>query len=136
MDDGQRHGDASDAKPAMVASPPPNISALEPNDTNASGVAGDATLTALDDGIKHTLTAEQALSAIAGAGRKVPSLRSLQRHCDEGLLRAIKIKTTYGQEWLINETSLAQYIVRQPRIEVGVASDAKETPTPFSSLRS
>jgi hypothetical protein len=131
MDDGQRHGDAGDAKLTTDA----ELSRPTANDTNATGVASDANVAALDDGIKYTLTAEQALVAIATAGRKVPSLRSLQRHCDENILRATKIKTTYGQEWLINEASLARYIERQPRLEVGDAGDAKLTTHPNQGLK-
>lgn len=129
MDEEQRHGVASDAKATTSDQTPSSLA----NATDVSGVASDASVAALDDGIRYTLTAEQALERIGAAGRKVPSLRSLQRHCDEGTLRATKIKTTYGQEWLINETSLAQYITRQPRLEVGVAGDATVTP-PSNSL--
>ena len=123
MDEGQRHGVAGDAN----ATTTDKIPRSSGNDTDAIGIAGDATVAALDDGIKYTLTAEQALEAMAKAGRKVPSLRSLQRHCDENILRATKIKTTYGQEWLINEASLARYIERQPQLEISVAGDAKLT---------
>ena len=131
MDDGQRHGVASDAKQTTTD----DKSRSPANDTDVNGVASDANVSALDDGIKYTLTAEQALAAIAKAGRKVPSLRSLQRHCDESILRATKIKTTYGQEWLINEASLAQYITRQPQVEIGVAGDATVTPPPNTSIK-
>ncbi len=131
MDEGQRHGVAGDATRDDTLTPPLNTS----NDTNASGVASDANVAALDDGIKYTLTAAQALQAIAAAGRKVPSLRSLQRHCDEGALRATKIKTTYGQEWLINEASLARYIECEPRLEVGDAGDATLAIPPISPIK-
>jgi hypothetical protein len=70
------------------------------------------------------------------AGRKAPSERSLQRYCIEGRLAAKKIRTVFGQEWLINETSLAQLIEMEP-IVAGDAGDANSsdvatlaTPTP------
>lgn len=125
----ERHGEAGDANHNESIATPLN----EAPDTPANGVADDANVTALDDGIKYTLTAAQALARIAEARRKVPSLRSLQRHCVDKALRATKIKTTYGQEWLINEASLASYIAQQPHLETGDAGDAASTSTPALS---
>src|SRR5688572_20100544 len=102
----QRHGDAGDANSEAKAKAPLSAD----NDTSATGDADDAKVTALDDGLKYTLTAAQALQLFADAHRKVPSLRSIQRYCVEGTLRALKITTTYGQEWLINDASLNAFI--------------------------
>jgi len=44
----------------------------------------------------------------------VPAERTLQNYCIEGTIAAQKIRTTYGAEWLINETSLRAHIERQP----------------------
>ena len=93
-------------------------------DTADSGDAGDAILTALADDLEYTLTVGQALEYMVAAGRKAPSGRSLQRYCTEGRLAAKKIRTVFGAEWLINETSLAQLIEMEP-IVTGDARDAK-----------
>lgn len=105
-------------------------------DTAATSVAGDAKVGALDDGLRYTLTALEAIERFTIARRRPPSLRSIQRYCDEGTIRSTKIKTTFGQEWLINEDSLAKYLDSLP-IEAVVASDAgvatllKETELPL-----
>src|SRR6476661_9041355 len=91
-----------------------NQVSISANVTTATGVAGDAKVTALDDGLKYTLTALEAIERFSKACRRPPSLRSIQRYCDEGTIRGTKIKTTFGQEWLVNEESLTQYIERQP----------------------
>ena len=79
-----------------------------------SSVASDAKVTALDDELKYTLTALEAIERFAKARRRPPSLRSIQRYCDEGTIRGTKIRTTFGQEWLINEQSLTTYIGSLP----------------------
>ena len=93
------------------------------SDTAATSVAGDAKVAALDDGLKYTLTAPEAIDRFLKARRRPPSLRSIQRYCDEGTISGTKIRTTYGQEWLINEESLMTYIGLLP-IEAVVASVA------------
>ena len=115
MDEERHDSDAGDATP--------NQSSNTANDTSANGDAGAATVAALDDGLKYTLTALEAIERFTKAKRKPPSLRSMQRYCDEGTIRGTKIKTTFGQEWLVNEESLTQYIERQP-IEAVVSGDA------------
>jgi len=107
--------------------------------SNDSGVAGDASVTALDQGIEFTLTVPQAMERFALTQRKVPSHRSMERYCHEGLLRGRKIKTaTIGDdgrrvnrnEWLINEQSLDAYIRKQPIIVVGDVGDTTPSPKP------
>ena len=119
----QDHGDAGDANLFGLASPatPPVSTAFVPTADN--GVASDAAITALADDLEYTLTVGQALERIAAARRKTPSGRSIQRYCDEGHLAAKKIRTIFGSEWLINETSLAKFIEAEP-IVTGDASDA------------
>jgi hypothetical protein len=114
--DEQRHD--SDAGVANI-----NQVSISANDTPATGVASDAKVTALDDGLKYTLTALEAIERFSKARRRPPSLRSIQRYCDEGTIRGTKIKTTFGQEWLINEESLSRHIESLP-IEAVVSSDA------------
>ena len=119
----QDHGDAGDATLFGLASlaTPPVSTAFVPTADN--GVASDAAITALADDLEYTLTVGQALERIAAARRKTPSGRSIQRYCDEGHLAAKKIRTIFGSEWLINETSLAKFIEAEP-IVTGDASDA------------
>jgi hypothetical protein len=118
-----QHGDATSPDMATQATPdlsaPPSITP----DTAAACVVGDATITAIADDIKYTLTVGQVLERFAAARRKPPSQRSIQRYCIEGRLAAQKIRTTYGAEWLINEESLARLIEAEPVVS-GVASDA------------
>jgi hypothetical protein len=132
-------GDAGDATlfdVAAAATPiPPPANAHEP-DTIDSGDAGVATVTALADDLEYTLTVGQALERIVTSGRKPPSLRSLQRYCEAQLLASKKIRTSFGSEWLINQTSLAKFIEAEP-IVTGDASDtngsdmaASASPTP------
>ena len=110
----EEHGVAGDAISLDTASPatptPPIVSFHQPD----TGDASDATLTALADDLEYTLTVGQALEHIVAAGRKAPSGRSIQRYCIEGRLAAKKIRTVFGSEWLINETSLAQLIEMEP----------------------
>jgi hypothetical protein len=131
MASNEQPGDAGDAKgteTATLATPTlPIVNSHQP-DTFDNGDAGDATLTALADDLEYTLTVGQALERIVAARRKAPSGRSLQRYCDEGRLAAKKIRTVFGAEWLINETSLEQLIEVEP-IVTGDAGDAKGTET-------
>src|SRR6266849_3605048 len=103
---------------AGVATSSTNKKEQAPQSTDgvAIGGAGDASVTALDQGIEYTLTVPQAMERFALTQRKVPSHRSMERYCHDGLLRGRKIKTaTIGDdgrrvsrnEWLINEQSLA-----------------------------
>jgi len=87
------------------------------------GDASVATFTAFADDVAYTLTVGQALERFVAARRKPPSQRTLQRYCIEGRLAAQKIRTTYGSEWLINETSLARLIEAEPVVtgDAGVA---------------
>jgi len=134
----EQHGDASDAvnsDMAASATPAPSSEPFHQPDTSDAGVA---VLTALADNLEYTLTVGQVLERIAAAHRKTPSGRSVQRYCIEGRLAAKKIRTVFGSEWLINETSLARLIEAEPII-TGDASDAvnsdmaaSATPAPSS----
>jgi len=109
-----------------------NPASISASDAAATGVASDAKVAALEDGLKYTLTALEAIERFGKARRRQPSLRSIQRYCDEGTIRGTKIKTTFGQEWLINEESLLRHIESLP-IEAavgGVAGDANPPPKP------
>src|SRR5712691_9953182 len=126
----ERHD--SDASVANTISTNNNASA-----TSANGDVGDANVTALDQGIEYSLTVPQAMERFALAQRKVPSHRSMERYCKDGLLRGRKIKTATIEddgrrinrnEWLINEQSLDIYIRKQPIIVSGVAGDAIKSP--------
>ena len=128
MDDERHDSDAG------VATPHQSINLG--SDTAATSVAGDAKVTALDDGLKYTLTALEAIERFAMAHRRPPSLRSIQRYCDEGTIRGTKIRTTFGQEWLINDESLMTYIGSLPieAVVASVAGDANQHPAPLQPL--
>jgi hypothetical protein len=126
----ERHD--SDAGDANTISTNNNATA-----TSANGDAGDANVTALDQGIEYTLTVPQAMERFALGQRKVPSHRSMERYCKDGLLRGRKIKTATIEddgrrvnrnEWLINEQSLDSHIRRLPIIVTGDAGDAMKSP--------
>jgi hypothetical protein len=122
---------------AGVATSSTNKKEQASTDGVAIGGAGDASVTALDQGIEYTLTVPQAMERFALTQRKVPSHRSMERYCHEGLLSGRKIKTAAigddgrrvnRNEWLINEQSLDAYIHKQPIIVSGDAGDAMKSP--------
>lgn len=126
--------DLRDDSDASVAT---SNQALQTNDvTSATSVAGDAKVAALDDGLRYTLTALEAIERFTKARRRPPSLRSIQRYCDEETIRGTKIKTTFGQEWLINEDSLMSYIGSLPieAVVASVATDANQNAVPLQPL--
>ena len=108
---------------APSASPETQTPPIQTADTTTIVDASAATMTALADDLQYTLTVGQALERFVADRRKVPSERSVQRYCIDGQLAAQKIRTTYGSEWLINETSLEKLIESQPEVSA-VASDA------------
>ena len=81
-----------------------------------AGDASAAPVAALANDLAYTLTVGQARELFIQNGRKVPAERTLQNYCIEETIAAQKIRTTYGAEWLINETSLRAHIQRQPII--------------------
>jgi hypothetical protein len=133
-------GDAGDATLfglASSATPSPTPVKFHASDTTDNGDAGDAIVTALADDLEYTLTVGQALEQIAAARRKTPSGRSIQRYCDEGRLAAKKIRTIFGSEWLINETSLARFIESEPivtgdAIDSDIRASASPAPQPIN----
>ncbi len=134
----EQHDDASVAISSDTPSPatpiPPTFACHQP-DTSDGGDAGDATRTALADDLEYTLTVVQALERFVRAGRKPPSGRSIQRYCDERQLASKKIRTNFGSEWLINESSLVRLIEAEP-IVTGDASVAisSDTPSPATPI--
>jgi hypothetical protein len=84
--------------------------------TGAGGVsdASDAPVAALANDLQYTLTVGQARELFAAHNRKVPAERTVQNYCIEGSIASQKIRTTYGSEWLINESSLFAFIEDQP----------------------
>ena len=119
-------GDATTLTPPSSAAPLPATQQIVGADTPVIAVAGDAMLTALADDLEYTLTVGQALERMIASGRNAPSPRSIQRYCIEGRLAAQKIRTTFGSEWLINESSLAHLIETEP-VVIGTAGDARTT---------
>src|SRR5579872_1101369 len=112
------YDDNGDANAIIPATPAPT--------TLFSADNGDASVAALADDLEYTLTVGQAIERIAESGRKAPSGRSIQRYCIEGRLAAQKIRTIFGSEWLINESSLLRLIEAEP-IVIGDVGDAIST---------
>ena len=129
MPPNEQPGDAGDAIIADMAAPttpPPTTLQNIQIETSATGDAGGVTFTALADDLEYTLTVGQALERMIASGRNAPSPRSIQRYCIEGRLAAQKIRTTFGSEWLINESSLTHLIETEP-VVTGTAGDARTT---------
>ena len=134
----EQHDDTSVAITSDTPSPatpiPPTVPSHQ-SDASDSGDAGVTTLTALADDLEYTLTVAQTLERFVRAGRKAPSGRSIQRYCDERQLASKKIRTSFGSEWLINESSLVRLIEAEP-IVTGDASVAitSDTPSPATPI--
>lgn len=137
MPDEFEHAVASDAISSDMPSPATPIPKQPPFqalDTIDSGDADDAAFTALADDLEYTLTVGQALERFTAAKRAAPSGRSIQRYCIERRLASKKIRTVFGSEWLINESSLARLIESEPVvIGVAVGTDTAATATPMPS---
>jgi len=101
---------ASQDPAAPLNSAPATTVSSDASDASASPVA------ALANDLKYTLTVEQGRSIFAANQRKVPAVRTLQNYCVEGRIAAKKISTSYGQEWLLNETSLLAFIENEPQL--------------------
>ncbi len=84
----------------------------------------------LPDLSKYDLTVGEALEVFPTEHRKRPSIRSLQRYCQEGQFDCFKLKTTRNgnpvHEWIINGTSLRKFIQTKPEEPVVVPA---ATPT-------
>lgn len=94
------------------------------------GVARQDVAAAISDKLTYTLTVEDAQERFARARRKVPSIRSLQRYCQDGLIKGVRTPVTYddgshAEPWFINDASLDAYIKQQPIVVLGDVSDAK-----------
>jgi len=72
----------------------------------------------LPDLSKYDLTVNEALEVFLALSRKQPSIRSLQRYCQEGRFDCYKLKTTRNgnpvHEWIINSTSLRAFVQTKP----------------------
>ena len=72
----------------------------------------------LPDLSKYDLTVGEALEVFPASSRKQPSIRTLQRYCQEGRFDCFKLKTTRNgnpvHEWIINSTSLRTFIETKP----------------------
>ena len=135
MPDDIQNADASVANnPDTIAAATPSVESfqIQAPDAADNGVADDAELTALADDLEYILTVGQALERFSAAGRKAPSERTIQRYCIEGRLAAKKIRTVFGSEWLINESSLARLIASEPVVvsDAGVANSAATPSSP------
>jgi len=139
MDEQRHDGDAGDANLNFGGAGDANPStsgdaggATEPLATPTDTVGGADVAAAIANKITYSVTIEEAQERFAKAHRKVPSIRSLQRYCDEEKIKGIRTPVAYpdgthGNPWFINEASLDAYIKKQPMVVLGDASDAKHT---------
>ena len=123
------HGDATVANQVPSATPPsPDYKNNQhfPSDTvvavapvaasNDMAEARHDAIHALAHDLKFSLTIAEAQSLFKTLRRRVPSERSIQRYCNDGLIAGQLIRTTYGREWLLNESSLVRYIEKLPLV--------------------
>jgi len=103
----------------------------------------------LPDLSKYDLTVGEALDVFAMENRKQPSIRTLQRYCQEGRFDCFKLKTTRNgnpvHEWIINSTSLRMFIQTKPEeatatpletpIESGGVTSVREIEKPSEVAR-
>lgn len=79
----------------------------------------------LPDLSKFDLTVVEALESFQLEDRKIPSTRTLQRYCQEGRIDCYKLKTTRNgnpvHEWIIDSTSLWEFIQSRPKDETRCA---------------
>ena len=72
----------------------------------------------LPDLSEYDLTIGEALEVFPTENRKQPSIRTLQRYCQEGRFDCYKLKTTRNgnpvHEWIINGASLRSFIQTKP----------------------
>jgi hypothetical protein len=112
-----------------------NTKVATPN--RETGATGQDVTAAIADKIMYSVTIEEAQERFARARRKVPSIRSLQRYCQDGLIKGLRTPVTYddgshAEPWFINDASLDAHIKQQPIVVLGDHSDAKDplaTPT-------
>jgi hypothetical protein len=68
----------------------------------------------LPDLSQYDLTVGEALAVFHEKNRRIPSIRSLQRYCQEGRFDCYKLKTTRNgnpvHEWIMNSTSLLRFV--------------------------
>ena len=95
--------------------PPQNDATATTATSDASG-ASVTVVAAVDDALEYSLTVGQAAELFASMSRKVPAPRTIQNYCDQGLVAAKKITTSYGSEWLINDKSLLAFITDKPEL--------------------
>jgi hypothetical protein len=138
MDEQRHDGDAGDANLNSGVAGDATTSAFGDagvaKDPMASptAIVGDADVSAaISNKITYSVTIEDAQERFANAHRKVPSIRSLQRYCQEGLIKGLRTAVTYdngshGEPWFINDASLDAYIRKQPMVVLGDASDANQ----------
>lgn len=134
MDELRHNGVASDAKHAQSGGASVAISSIgDANTTTATPTppTGQDVTAAIADKVTYSVTIEEAQERFARARRKVPSIRSLQRYCQDGLIKGLRTPVTYddgshAEPWFINDASLEAYIKQQPIVVLGDDSDAKD----------
>lgn len=109
-------------EPGVTASPNPH------GQVNATPERAYTPL--LPDLSGYDLTIGEALELFPTENRKQPSIRTLQRYCQEGRFDCYKLKTTRNgnpvHEWIINGASLRSFIQTKPEetVEMPLATPA------------
>jgi hypothetical protein len=139
MDEERQSGAASDANHVEFGDASAAISPIGDAKTTVATPTpqtGQDVMASIAGKITYSVTIDEAQERFARARRKVPSIRSLQRYCQDGLIRGLRTPVTYNdgshaEPWFMNDASLDTYIKQQPIVVLGDASDANhELATP------
>jgi hypothetical protein len=108
-------------EPSVIAPPVQSDTAIAPPVRAYTPLLPDLSM--------YDLTVGEALDVFLDERRKRPSIRSLQRYCQEGRFDCFKLKTTRNgnpvHEWIIDSTSLRAFIQTKPE---ETATGAPATP--------
>lgn len=100
------------------STPAPGVTAPPTYSDGSSAPPEHAYTPLLPDLSQYDLTVGEALDVFSAENRKSPSVRTLQRYCQEGRFDCFKLKTTRNgnpvHEWIINSTSLRAFIQTKP----------------------
>lgn len=121
---------SGDASATENGSAEPNVSAPPPSPDSASEAIEPAYAPLLPDLSQYDLTVGEAQALFQEEHRKLPSIRTLQRYCQEGRFDCYKLKTTRNgnpvHEWIINSTSLRRFIQTKPNDDTPAVMAAPE----------
>lgn len=98
-----------------TASEQPSVVAIPPaEDTSIAGSASDQVKDAMAHNRECKLTIGEAQDTFRRLLRQPLSRRSLQRYCQSGVIYSVMMSHSQGSEWMVNETSLINFIEKRP----------------------